>query len=79
MNETRLKELLASVLSVEAGAIGPTCTMDTVENWDSLKHMELISGIESEFSFELTFDEIVEMRSYDMIRKVLVARGLLRE
>jgi len=50
--------------------------MANVEAWDSLKHMELIVALESAFEIELTFDEIVAMRSVQDIKRVLTGRGV---
>ena len=45
--------------------------MKDVDAWDSLKHMELIVSLEQSFGIELSFDEIVAMRSVGEIKRVL--------
>lgn len=42
-----------------------------VENWDSLRHMNLIVSIEEEFDVELTDDQIVTITSYKDIISIL--------
>lgn len=59
-----------------ASKITDDLAMKDVEAWDSLKHMELVMSLEKSFNVELTFDEIVTMRSVREIRRVLAAKGL---
>ncbi|HJW97199.1 MAG TPA: acyl carrier protein [archaeon] len=33
------------------------------ENWDSLAHMQLVSGVETAFSVQLEMEEIVEIQT----------------
>ena len=36
-------------------------TMDEIPEWDSLKHIQLLSSIEESFSIEIQFDDAMEM------------------
>lgn len=74
MNDT-LIQVVADVLQLAPERVVDTLAMDDVATWDSLKHMELIAGLEEAFRIELTFDEIVAMQSVGDIRRVLQARG----
>jgi len=49
--------------------------MADVDAWDSLKHMELVVALETMFDIQLTFDEIVAMRSVREIKRVLGERS----
>ena len=50
--------------------------MKDLDVWDSLKHMELIAALERQFDVQLTFDEIVAMRSAGDIKRVLSNKGV---
>ena len=50
--------------------------MKDLDVWDSLKHMELIAALEQQFDVQLTFDEIVAMRSAGDIKRVLSNKGV---
>jgi acyl carrier protein len=50
--------------------------MQDTEAWDWLKHMVLIVALEAGCKIDLTFEEIVQMRSVAAIKKVLAARGV---
>jgi acyl carrier protein len=71
----KLQTLLVEVLQIPPNSIVDSLAMKDVENWDSLKHMELIAAIEETFGLELTFAEIVEMQSVGEIKRVINARG----
>lgn len=50
--------------------------MKDLDVWDSLKHMELIAELERQFDVQLSFDEIVAMRSVSDIKCVLSNKGV---
>jgi len=72
----KLKELMARVFGVEVTAIGDDASPDTIENWDSLRHMNLVLALEEEFGIELTDEQTVEILSYQLIKIVLREHGL---
>ena len=71
------ENLLSNILQIPESEVTETLAMKDVDSWDSLKHMELIASLEESFGIELTFDEIVTMRSVSEIKRVLKARGAL--
>jgi acyl carrier protein len=73
----RLMKMMADILGVNSDEISDDSSMETVENWDSLKHMELIGSIEEEFEIPLlSADEIVEMTTVVEIMRVLKTKGI---
>jgi acyl carrier protein len=75
--EGKVTGLLAEVLQLPAASINDDLAMKDLDVWDSLKHMELIMALEQAFELELTFDEIVAMRSVRDIKRVLSERKVL--
>ncbi|HEX6183008.1 MAG TPA: acyl carrier protein [Pyrinomonadaceae bacterium] len=73
--EGQVDAVLADVLQMPAAGITDDLAMEDVEAWDSLKHMELIVALETAFDVQLTFDEIVAMRSVREIKRVLAERS----
>ena len=71
------ENLLSNILQIPESEVTETLAMKDVDSWDSLKHMELIASLEESYGIELTFDEIVTMRSVSEIKRVLKARGAL--
>ena len=70
-NELRLKQVLANVFDEESESINDESSMDTIENWDSLKHLNLILALEEEFEVSFDEDESVIIISYPLIKTVL--------
>jgi acyl carrier protein len=74
--EEKLKSVMSSVLELPADQINESTTMESVDTWDSLRHMEIIVAIEETFSIELAADEVVDMTSFVEIRRVLAGKGV---
>ena len=70
-NEVRLKQVLANVFGEESESINDESSMDTIENWDSLKHLNLILALEEEFEVSFDEDESIIIISYPLIKTVL--------
>jgi acyl carrier protein len=68
---SKVEQLLSESLQIPADKITDDLTMEDVDTWDSLRHMELIVAIEQGFGVELSFDEIVTMRSVGEIKRVV--------
>ena len=64
MNEEELKDEL---------------TMKNVENWDSLKHMDLILSIEKGLDIQFSMDDILKMKDIKTIRKIVKDKINLNE
>ena len=70
LNE-RISKIMGQVLNVPADQIDGNTSPDTHEQWDSLRHMNLIMALEEEFAVSFSEDEIVNMLTVDAIRGVL--------
>ena len=73
--ETNLEQLLADLLQIPLTEVTDQLAMADVEAWDSLKHMELIASLEEQLGIQLSFEEIVSMRSVADIKRVLNSKG----
>lgn len=69
--EERVREVMAAILGLEEDEIEDETSPNTVESWDSLKHMNLILALEEEFDVEFSDDQVVELTSYREIRETL--------
>jgi acyl carrier protein len=75
--ENKLKMILSDLLGLSPDVIGEDFSMDTVSEWDSMKHMEIIAAIEENFNIpQLSMDEIVVMTSFAKIKEILQSKGL---
>jgi len=67
----RIINVMSSVFEIPIDKITNDSSQDTIESWDSLKHMNLIVSLEEEFEIELTDDEILEMINYKLIKEII--------
>ena len=70
-DEEKLKEIVADVLEVEPGAIGADFSMDSAEQWDSLRHLTLVLAIEDGFGIAVPDEEAANITSWPLIRLVV--------
>jgi acyl carrier protein len=73
--EEKIKNVMASVFHLNVNEIDDNASPDTIEQWDSLRHMHLIVGLEEEFGLTFKEDEIIEMLNYKLICDTLKNRG----
>ena len=69
--DEQLKEIFATALDLEIDEIKNDCSQDSLEDWDSLGHLNLISEIEKTFKIKVTMDEVIEMTTYEKVKKVI--------
>lgn len=69
--ENRIISVMASVLGVNQSTINDDTSPDTIEGWDSLKHLNLVVAIEEEFNINLSSEEVGEMMNYKLIRLII--------
>jgi acyl carrier protein len=77
VNQAKLFGILSRVLGVRVESIDDLTSMKTTSEWDSLKHIEIITAMEEELRVpQFSLDEIVEVTSVRKIKEVLRAKGL---
>ena len=62
---------MAIVLEIDPLEIDGDSSMDTIEAWDSLKHMDLILSLEEEFGVSVPDEEAGDLTSYALIKLVM--------
>ena len=69
--EERLNQVFLDVLGVNAAQMSDDISPDSIDTWDSMNNLRLITAIEKEFNIELTMDEIEQMLDVGSIKSVL--------
>jgi len=72
--ESRIKKVMSNVFNIDIDSINNDTSPDNVENWDSLKHMNLIVALEEELEFEFEDQEIVDSMNYALIVNIVNER-----
>ena len=69
--EKKLYKILSQVLNVPLEQINNESSPDTIDGWDSLKHMNLVLAIKQEFNIQFTEEQIIEMLNVALIKESL--------
>lgn len=69
--EDQTKNVMSTVFEIPIDSIDNNSSPDTIESWDSLKHMNLVTALEEEFNITFNDDEIFKMGSYSSIKHII--------
>jgi acyl carrier protein len=75
-SDADLKQVLADTFNIDASVVDENTSVDTVAEWDSLKHLNLVLALEDRFGVTFTEEQTVEILSYPLIRAVLEEHGV---
>ena len=76
MTHADLRQLMADVFGISPESIGEDASIDTIEEWDSHRHLNLVLALEERSGVSLTEQETVEILSYELIVAVLREHGV---
>ena len=71
-----LNDLVASILKVPATSISDETSPETLPRWDSLKHLDLMTGIEDAYGIRFSTADIMRAKSVGEVRLLLREKGL---
>ncbi len=70
--QQRIKEVMGGLFSLEPADIGADSSIETVEQWDSLHHVNLMMALEQEFGIRIDVEDAVEMTSFQALSATLI-------
>ena len=76
VREEKLKRVLANIFNINIDEIDDATSVDSVPQWDSLKHLNLVLALEHEFNITLSTEQTVEILNYPLIKAVLGEHGI---
>ncbi len=69
--ELKIQELMGAVFEKPIEEITIESSQDNLDQWDSLKHLDLVVSIEEEFDIIFPIEEIGNLVSFKLISVVL--------
>jgi acyl carrier protein len=66
--EERIKKVMGDVLDVDQSSLNEDSSPDNIENWDSVRHMNLILALEDEFGVQFDEEQITQMLNFQLIK-----------
>lgn len=70
-NLEKYNNIFMDVFGVEVDSLNESFTNETVDEWDSVGHMNLISSLEEEFEIMLEPEDLMLITSYEQGKDVL--------
>ncbi|WP_332444479.1 acyl carrier protein [Wolinella succinogenes] len=67
----KLNKILCDVFRLKEQELRDELTMQDIERWDSLTHMDLVTSIEEGLEIQLSMDDIMSMRDIKTIRNIV--------
>ena len=74
--DRRVVQVVSRIMGVPPEEIGDDSSPDTINKWDSLRHMNLVLALEEEFAVSFNDEEIVELLTVGLIIETLRGRPL---
>lgn len=71
-----VEEVVARVFNLDPSEVTEQSSKDTIEEWDSMGNMSLVTGLEEEFKVSLSIADAMEMTSVQHIKRVLRDYGV---
>ena len=69
--ESKLNKIFSDVFLVDINSINESISPDSLSQWDSIGHLNLITSIEEEFSIIFSEQEITYMLNYKLVLIIL--------
>lgn len=70
----RVVEVLADILGVDASELHPESSPDTVDGWDSIRHLDMMIALEQEFGVVFAAPEIEAADSVEAICRLIASK-----
>ena len=65
--QDRIKAVMGQIFNVDPATIENHSSPETIERWDSLRHMQLVLAIEDEFDVRFADEDIPELLTLQAI------------
>ena len=69
--DERIKEVMSAVFEVDADSINEDSSQDNIENWESIKTLDLIVALEEEFGVTIPLEEVGNMTNFKYINLII--------
>jgi acyl carrier protein len=72
--ENRIKKVMGDIFNIDVNSINDKSSSDSIENWDSLKHMNLLVALEEEFDVEFDDVDLENLLNFQLIHTAIRER-----
>lgn len=76
MTLEKYNQVFCDVLGIGVSELGPLLHYQSVDSWDSVGHLALVSELEVTFQVNLEIDDVIEFSSYEKGKTILKKYGV---
>jgi len=69
--KSQIIKVMSAVFEVPIEDITETSSVDSIDSWDSLKHLNLILALEEEFNISIPNEEVGNLMNYKLIELIV--------
>jgi acyl carrier protein len=69
--EDRIRRVMSAILELDPESISSETSVESVDQWDSIRQMSLVMALEEEFEIEFDESDISSLLSYGSIVKTV--------
>ena len=69
--KVKILDIMSSVFEVELSTLNEDSSIDSIENWDSIRHLNLILALEEEFNITIPDEEVGDLVNYKLIELIV--------
>ena len=62
-----VKKVMAVIFEVETNSISNSASQDNIVEWDSIRHLNLITALEEEFEIEFSIEDIANLVNLNIV------------
>jgi acyl carrier protein len=67
----KILQILSNVFEVEISTLDENSSIDNIENWDSIRHLNLILALEEEFKISIPDEEVGNLVNFKLIELII--------
>ena len=75
-NLEKYNSVFIEIFSVDSEFLGAEFTSESVDNWDSVLQLSLVTSIEDAFDVMFEAEDIMDFKSYNMGKEILAKYGI---
>ena len=75
MLESTLRRVVSETFKMPVDEVTDELSPDTLDDWDSLSHLRLVTALEEAFSIKFENSEIMDMASVGAIREMVAKKA----
>lgn len=69
--DERIKDVMSAVFEIDVDSINEESSQDNIENWESIKTLDLIVALEEEFGVTIPLEEVGNMTNFKYIKLMI--------